>query len=306
MRISTNTLYQTGTTRLLALQSRQAQLNEQIATGKRVSKPSDDPVASARILELSNAKNINAGYTDTRKTAKTTLETYESNLTSITNVILNAQSSLISAGNASYTNTERKFVGNEIQNALDGLLGLANSQDANGNYLYAGANTDQAAFNSTTAAFEGNNYRQKLQIGIERQMEVSFSGDKVFQQDENGNSNDIFVALRNMVTALNTPITDETSRLAYNTTLADTITKVRSSLDQVLNIRAEVGSKLNEIEVLDNTGADLDFQYTKSISSLEDLDYTEALSELAKQNTLIEAAQKSFVATTSLSLFSMI
>lgn len=306
MRISTNTIYQTGTNRLLSLQAKQSQLNEQISSGKRVSKPSDDPVASARILELNNAKNINAGYTDTRNTAKTTLETYESNLTNITNTILNAQSSLIAAGNASYSDTERRFVGNEIQNALDGLLGLANSKDANGNYLYAGANTDEAAFNSTTAAFEGNNYRQKLQIGIERQMEVSFSGDKVFQQDVNGNSNDIFIALRNMVTALNTPITDDASRTAYNTALSDTITKVRSSLDQILNVRAEIGSKLNEINTLDNTGSDLDFQYTKSISSLEDLDYTEALSELAKQNTLIEAAQKSFVATTSLSLFSMI
>lgn len=306
MRISTNTIYQSGTSRLLDLQAKQAKLSEQIATGKRVSKPSDDPVSAARILELNNAKDVNDSFTDTRKIAKTTLETYEANLTNITNIILNAQSSLISAGNASYSDSERKFVGNEIQNALDGLLGLANSQDANGNYLYSGANTDQAAFNTNTTAFEGNSYRQKLQVGIERQMEVTFSGNKVFQQDDRGNSNDIFVALRNMVTALNTPITDNASRTAYNTALTDTISKVRNSLDQVLNVRAEIGSKLNEIDTLDSTASDLDFQYTKSISTLEDLDYTEALSELAKQNTMIEAAQKSFIATTSLSLFSMI
>ena len=53
----------------------------------------------------------------------------------------------------------------------------------------------------------------------------------------------------------------------------------------------------------DVAGTDRDLQYSQSLSDLQDLDYTAALTDLAKQQTIIEAAQKSFVTTTSLSLF---
>jgi flagellar hook-associated protein 3 FlgL len=81
MRISTNTIYQSGITRIGNLQSDQAKLSEQISTGRRISSPSDDPVAAARALEISSAQNANKKFADTRQTAQLKLNTLESNLT---------------------------------------------------------------------------------------------------------------------------------------------------------------------------------------------------------------------------------
>ncbi|MES2014102.1 MAG: flagellar hook-associated protein FlgL [Pseudomonadota bacterium] len=315
MRISTNTMYQSGINKITSLQAEQVKLQQQISTGRRIGTPSDDPVASAHALELSYAQGINAKFADTRKTAQLKLNTLESSLTSVTNVLTSAQSSLVGAGNATYTDQERAFIGSELNGSLEMLIGLANTKDASGNYLYSGYQTSTQPFSASTstapngsitttsATYMGDSNQQSLQVESNRLMAVSVSGDSVFQA--NG-SNDVFTAMGDIVTLLNTPITDDASRTAFNTGLASALTKLQSATDNVLNVRASIGNKLNEIDSLDLSGSDRDLQYSKSLSDLQDLDYASALSDLSKNQTIMEAAQKSFISTTSLSLFKLI
>lgn len=304
MRISTNTIYQAGITRISNLQSDQAKLQEQISTGRRISSPSDDPVAAARALEISSAKNANAKFSDTRQTAQLKLNTLESNLTSVTNLLVSTQSTLIGAGNATLSDTERGFIASELKGSLDALIGLANTQDASGNYLYAGFKSSTIPFvaNATGATYAGDSNQQLLQVDSQRQMAVNATGDNVFQSG----GNDIFSTLSNLVTRLNTPITNAATQAAYNTGLSTAIGSLKGSVDNVLNVRADVGAKLNEIDNLDTAGSDRALQYSKSLSDLQDTDYASALSDLAKQQTIMEAAQKSFVQLTSLSLFKLL
>jgi flagellar hook-associated protein 3 FlgL len=304
MRISTNTIYQSGITRLGNLQSDQAKLQEQISTGRRISSPSDDPVAAARALEISSAKSANSKFADTRQTAQLKLNTLESSLTGVTNLLVSAQSTLVGAGNATLSDTERGFIGSELKGSLEALIGLANTQDASGNYLYAGTKTSTVPFaaSATGADYAGDSNQQLLQVDTQRQMAINATGDNVFQ----ANGNDVFSALNDIVTLLNTPITDATSQATYNTGLATAIGKLKGSVDNVLNVRADVGAKLKEIDNLDTAGSDRELQYSKSLSNLQDTDYASALSDFAKQQTIMEAAQKSFVQVTSLSLFKLL
>ncbi|HEY0906015.1 MAG TPA: flagellar hook-associated protein FlgL, partial [Methylophilus sp.] len=149
MRISTNTMFQTGTNRLMDLQNDLSKLNQQISSGKRVLTPADDPVAAARILEINQAQQINTTYTSTRNVARTSLETYESNLSSVTDLILDVQSSLVSAGNGAYSNQQRTNIATELQAKLDTLVGLANGKDSQGKYMYAGYDSANPAFSSS-------------------------------------------------------------------------------------------------------------------------------------------------------------
>jgi flagellar hook-associated protein 3 FlgL len=175
MRISTNTIYQSGITRIGNLQSDQAKLSEQISTGRRISSPSDDPVAAARALEISSAQNANKKFADTRQTAQLKLNTLESNLTSVTNLLVSTQSTLVGAGNATLSNTERGFIASELKGSLDALIGLANTQDASGNYLYAGFKSSTTPFiaNATGATYAGDSNQQLLQVDSQRQMAVT-------------------------------------------------------------------------------------------------------------------------------------
>ncbi|WP_036303458.1 flagellar hook-associated protein FlgL [Methylotenera sp. L2L1] len=303
MRISTNTIYQSGISKISNLQSEQFKLMQQISTGQRIASPSDDPVASARALEVSHAKSINSKFADTRQTAQLKLNTLESNLTSVTNMMISVKSAMVSAGNSTYSDLERGFIASELKTTLDGLVGLANTRDAAGNYLYAGFETDTPPFvaNATGAAYVGDTNKQMLQVDSQRQMAVNATGNEVFQ----AGGNDIFATLQNLVTLLNTPLTPA-NQAAFSTGIATGLTSIQQGLDNILTVRASIGSRLNEIDQLDISGSDLELQYSKSLSEIQDLDYAAALSDLSKNQTIMEAAQKSFVATTSLSLFNFI
>ncbi|HPX89280.1 MAG TPA: flagellar hook-associated protein FlgL [Methylophilaceae bacterium] len=300
MRISTNTLYQAGFAKLSDLQSNQAKLQQQIATGRRILSPSDDPIASARALEVSHEKNVNNSFADTRKVAQLKLNTLEANLTSVTNLLVATQSSLVAAGNGALSNAERKIIGTELQGSLEALLGLANTKDAAGNFIYSGFKSDTASFTATPtgATYNGDSQQQLLQVDPQRQMSVNVTGDSLFM-----NGSNVFTTLKDIVTLLNTPITNAATQTAFTNGLSTAIGNLQGTVDNVLNVRTAIGTKLNELDALDVAGTDRDLQYSQSLSDLQDLDYTAALTDLAKQQTIIEAAQKSFVTTTSLSLF---
>jgi flagellar hook-associated protein 3 FlgL len=301
MRISTNTIYQSGYSKLNDLQAKQSKLQEQIATQRRILSPSDDPVASARALEVSHEQAVNKTFADTRKAGQLKLGTLETSLNNISNVLLSTQSSLVAAGNGSLSDSERKIMGTELQNSLESLIGLANTQDASGNFVFSGFKSDVAAFTATAtgATYNGDSQQQMLQVDPQRQMSVNITGDSLFQ----GGGNDVFKTLSDIVTLLNTPITNAATQTAFTTGLTTAIGNLQGSLDTVLNARTSVGTKMNELDALDVAGTDRDLQYSASLSDLQDLDVVAALSDFAKQQTIIEAAQKSFVQTTSLSLF---
>ena len=303
MRISTNTIYQSGITKIGNLQSEQVKLQQQISTGRRISSPSEDPVASARALEISSAQGINSKFADTRQTAQLKLNTLESNLTSVTNLLVATQSTLVAAGNGAYSNQERGFIASELKGSLEMLIGLGNTKDASGNYLYAGFQTSTQPFIATTtgATYAGDSNQQLLQVDVQRQMAVNVSGDNVFQ----AGGNDVFATMQNLVTLLDTPLTPAT-QAAFTSNLAAYMGQMQGAVDNVLNVRASIGSKINEIDALDIAGSDRELQYSKSLSDLQDLDYASALSDLSKNQTIMEAAQKSFVTVTGLSLFKLI
>lgn len=76
--------------------------------------------------------------------------------------------------------------------------------------------------------------------------------------------------------------------------------------ENILKVRAQIGSQLTETEALKNLGSDLDIQYATTLSQLQDVSYPEAISQLTQQRTYLQAAQQSFMMVTGLSLFNFL
>ncbi|MCB5189276.1 flagellar hook-associated protein FlgL [Methylobacillus arboreus] len=304
MRISTNTMYQNGIKKLSQLQVEQDRLMQQISSKKRILTPADDPVGAARSLEIQNSQSINTQFARNRQFAENNMNAVEGNLQSVTDLLIAAKSRLVEAGNASYDDVQRSYLAIELRNDLEALVGLANATDGSGNYLYSGYSTDTAPYTLTAAGadYNGDAQVRKLQVSNSRQLAITDTGPNVFQ----ANGNDVFAALAQITALLETPVTDSTQEQALRDGLDTASNALQGTLDNVLTVRARNGSSLNELESLNTDGSDRDLQYAKSLSELQDLDYAQALSDLAKQQTVLEAAQKSFVATTSLSLFNLI
>jgi flagellar hook-associated protein 3 FlgL len=107
----------------------------------------------------------------------------------------------------------------------------------------------------------------------------------------------VFKTLSDMIANLNGPAAGFGGRLAYS------INQIDRALDNVLTSRSSVGVRLNELDALQVSGEDLGVQYQQSLSALQDVDYTKALSDLSQQQIYLQAAQKSFAKVSGMSLF---
>lgn len=301
MRISTHTLFESGAAQLGELQSGLVRTQQQIATGRRILAPSDDPVGAARALEVTQTQSLNTQYGLNRQHAKSALGAQEGTLSSVTSLLQDVKATVIAAGNGALSDTERGFMATELGGRLDELLGLANTRDAVGNYLFSGFQTNVPAFSKDAmtgvVSYGGDAGQRLIQVDATRQMSVTNPGVAVFQ----GGGQDVFQTVNDLVTLLNTP---GTAGLAVG--LASANSNMDLALDNVLTVRASAGSRLQELDSLDYAGEDRNLQYSQILSELQDLDYTKALTQLSQQQLTLEAAQQSFVKTSGLSLFNYI
>lgn len=299
MRISTQTLFDSGAARIGDLQSSLHKTQQQLATGRRVLTPSDDPIATARALEVSQSQSRNTQYGTNRGYAKDSLAMVDGTLSSVTELLQNVKTTAISAGNGTLGDSERASIATALQSNLSQLVGLANTRDGQGNYLFSGFQTATTPFvqTATGVQYQGDQGQRLIQVDAARQMAVSSQGQAVFQ----GGGQDMFKTLNDLITQLNTPGT-----AGLSAALATADSKLTLALNNVSSVRASVGSRLQELDALDSAGSDKNLQYSQTLSNLQDLDYTQALTDLSKQQMTLEAAQKSFVQTSSLSLFKLL
>ena len=189
MRVSSNTIFDSSVATLNQQQARLLQTQRQIASGSRILTASDDPVAATRALEISQSDAANTQYASNRDSARNTLTIAESTLQAVTSLIRDVQTSTISAGNGSLNSSGRKVIATDLTARLQELLGLANSTDGLGNYLFAGFQSRTKPFVDTTTGmgFFGDDGQNLVQVAASRQMASSDSGADVFMRIKNGN-----------------------------------------------------------------------------------------------------------------------
>lgn len=190
MRISSNTIFESGISPIQQQQVDLLKTQQQLATGRRILTPSDDPVAAARALEVSQSSSLNDQYATNRKTATSTLGLEDSLLSSITSLIQDVQTVAVNGGNPVLSSDNRASLATELRGRYQELLGLANSNDGNGQYLFAGYQGATRPFTETSpgnVAYNGDQGQRLVQISASRQLAVSDAGLDIFQRIRNGN-----------------------------------------------------------------------------------------------------------------------
>lgn len=121
-----------------------------------------------------------------------------------------------------------------------------------------------------------------------------------------GGSGNLFSTIKSAIDALNTTISTPADQAKLTNAMRTTQNTLTSSLDNVLTIRASVGSRLNELDTLDTVGANKTLNYKAATSTLLDLDYNDAMSEYSLRSVGLQAAQKAFVSIQGMSLFKLL
>jgi flagellar hook-associated protein 3 FlgL len=183
VRISTSTIFQSGSARISELQAGVNKTQQQVASGRRISTPADDPSGSARALVISQADAVNDQFAVNRNSAKNTLSLSESVLGDITTLYQNAKAQIIYAGNGTLNDADRGFIADDLQGNLDQILSLANSKDGVDNYLFSGFNSTTQPYTKTQggASYGGDQGQRYLQVDTSRQLPLSQPGPAIFE-----------------------------------------------------------------------------------------------------------------------------
>jgi flagellar hook-associated protein 3 FlgL len=403
MRISTNTIFETATNQLGTLQTQLARTQNQLSTNRRVLTPADDPIASARALEVSQSQSMNTQFATNRQNARNSLSHVELAVHDTVGLIQDIQTLAISAGNGVMTPADRKTLAAELEGRMQDLLGVANTADGAGGYLFSGYKATTLPFTQTAAGakYNGDQGQNMLQVGSARKLAISDSGSSIFENNPTGNGffqtqalasntgsgiiasgsvidtaqltghdyaltfaqagtpavttysiadtsttpattvvsgapyqagqqiafhgmaldikgepangdkfsikpsakQSVFATVTNLIATLRAPADGSSGKAALANGLNMANDNLKQALDNVLTVQASIGARMKEIDYLDSTGDDLNIQYTATLSDLQDLDMVKAISLFSQQQMTLQAAQQSFKATASLSLF---
>lgn len=119
----------------------------------------------------------------------------------------------------------------------------------------------------------------------------------------------IFTTLRSTIDAITAGIgsvASGNSSTEFVNAMAGRLQQIDQALENVNKVRSTIGSNLKELDSLGNTGDDMQLKYAASLSDIQDLDYAKAITDMARKQMQLEAAQLSFRQTSQLSLFSIL
>jgi len=213
--------------------------------------------------------------------------------------IASIKSLAIQAGNGGLSNDNRKAIQNEMRERVKELIGLGNTSDGAGNYIFGGTRKDVAPFvqaGTASATYQGNQQRQDVQVASGRELSLTEVGNDVFTPD-----------LWNSLAALDSALSlGPSGSPTYTTDLNNALGGLDRGLGTLLAAQASVGGRQQEIDALQELGDSMAVQYASQMSNLVDLDFAKATSEFQLAMTALQTSQKTYAQIGQLSLFNHI
>lgn len=190
MRISSAQIYQLAVQSMLDQQARLAKTQNQVATGKRVQVPSDDPVAAVQINNLAQAQSQNAQFTKNSSAVTGRLQLEEQAISDSTTVLQRVRELVLQANNATLSDSDRNSIATELKSREDELLAIANRKDAMGEYLFGGLTGGTQPFVRGAAGavqYHGDDGARAIQVDAALKVQDSDPGSHVYMDVPAGN-----------------------------------------------------------------------------------------------------------------------
>lgn len=167
---------------LTTLNAAVARAQEQIATGREILTPADDPSGAARVLLLEQSINSLTQFSRNADIAETRLQREEAAVTSVNDLLQRARELVVQGSNASQSNESRGFIAVELREIREQLLQTANTSDGNGRFIFSGFQVSSKPFSEIggQVQYNGDQGVRRIQIGAERSIADSDPGSEIF------------------------------------------------------------------------------------------------------------------------------
>lgn len=249
---------------------------EQLYTGKKITKPSDDPMVAMKGIAF--------------RTELAQVKQYERNTSEVDNWLNNTDSALnqaslamqrlkelaVTASNGTNNESEYQSIVEEVKQLREHLVDIANT-NVNGKYIFNGTDSNIKPVTidengDIVADFANDDVVIEVSAGV--RMKANMDGSTPF-----GENGELFDAVDDFI-----------ARLESGEDINQSIDELDASFQNVVNARTEVGSRMNRLELVENRLADQKLVATKTLSDNEDVDYAEAITNLITQESLHRAA----------------
>jgi flagellar hook-associated protein 3 FlgL len=281
----------------------------QMATGKSILLPSDDPIAATRITQLNRQQSALDQYQTNIDSATAGMSQQESILDGVNNDLLAIRDDLLEAANGTNTAESLSSLGQDIQSMTEAMVSALNYQDEDGHYVFGGTVNDRPPIVAVdedgdgvtdSYTYQGNNDHRQTTVsnGVEVDTNVAVS-------DFFGDSLDVLNTLTSLSKELQDPSVDPADPQVQSD-IQNAINTVDVASDGLNASIATIGETQNTMTMLSGAQTDISTSNDQLISQLSDLDYGPASITFTGLEMAMEATLKTYSKVSELNLFSVI
>lgn len=286
MRITTLMAQQRRQSELLSSQSRLEIAQQQVSTGRRILRPSDDAAGTSELLQLNTRLAERQQQSASMKRALPVMQATDSALGDISGNLQSAQNAALRGANtATMSQSDREALAAQIDSAAQAIRAKLNTS-VDQRYIFAGTANDTAPFVAgTTTTYVGNKTPMTLDIAEGQPFDMSITGDQIVGGTQGGG--DLFANLTSLSQAI---------RAGNSAAIQTSMTQVKSDFDRVVRLRGDIGARLNYVDMAQNSVEQEVISIQSRQSVLQDADLSEAIvaekiAETSQQATLAMAGR---------------
>lgn len=279
MRITNGMIAATTLRNVEANQARIEQLQSQLTSGSRITKPSDDPIGAARALSFQEGIDQTDQYLSNIDQATGWLNTTDSTLSAVTTLLQRARELAVQGSSETTSAQDRSTITAEVQQLQQHALNLSQAKYGT-SYLFAGTASDQPGYlqaqpSTVAGAWQGNDNPIPREISPGVSMDVSPNARLMFDS--------VFTALNQLQSGLTTSTTS---------TIQTSIGSLDTALTSVLTTRAQVGAKSNRLDFLGQRLQDVKVNMSGLLSQVKDVDMASAITNFSMAQSVYQASLK--------------
>jgi flagellar hook-associated protein 3 FlgL len=283
MRVASKTVYDAARFNLASIQEQLYKANQVVATGKRITALSDDPVGLTQSLHVKSALSNLEQLGHNISMGKSWLTASESSLSQAQDIISDARALCVQMVSGTIDLSQQAPAATIVQNHIDEIVSLGNTE-INGQYVFAGWKTDTVPFGQD-GTYYGDNHAFTIKIGNDTTIEIGADGEAIFQ--------DLFTTLSDLKDALEGNDVEG---------IRAAMTNLDIDLDRITTKISDIGSKVLRMETNEQIFQEVTISNTQRLSEIEEADMAEAIIDLESREVVYKAALASSARIMQLSL----
>ena len=303
MRITTANAFESSLSNLQRRQQALAQSQEQLTSGKRVSKPSDDPAAAAAAERALAAESRSKAQLRALDSSRQAMQLSESALGDAGELMQQARELLVSAGNGTHTDADRKVIGESLRSLRNDMLAVANRSDGTGRFIFGGQGANGPPLLDSPGGVAYNAASGQLMAASGETSPLSIDGQAAWllapDAANPGSTLSVFDVLDRVSGELLTP---GRTAAQISATLSSGLADIDSAANNLSAWRARTGEALNRIDGIGQRLSQTTLDAQRDRSDAEDLDMLQAISDFQNKQTGYDAALKAYSTVQQMSL----